>query len=63
MNLSVEDKKLLKELCHQHDISYNKVIKLLETVHEHEFKERRTGIYDVLREILKGDYKDTEVHQ
>jgi hypothetical protein len=63
MNLSTEDKKLLEELCHQHDISYNKVIKLLETVHEYEFKERRTGVYDALREILKGDYTDTEVHQ
>lgn len=63
MNLSVEDKKLLEELCHQHDISYNKVTKLLETVHEYEFKERRTGIYDALREILKGDFGDTEVHQ
>ena len=63
MNLSVDDKKLLEELCQQHDISYNKVEKLLETVHEYEFKERRTGIYDALREILKGDYRDIEVHQ
>ena len=60
MNLSIEDKKLLEELCHQHGISYSKVMKLLETVHEYEFKERRTGIYDALREILKSD---TEVHQ
>jgi len=61
MNLSIEDKKLLEELCHQHDICYNKVMKLLETVHEYEFKERRTGIYDALREILKSDY--SEVHK
>jgi hypothetical protein len=30
------------------------VLKLLDTVREYEFKERRTGVYDVLREILKS---------
>jgi hypothetical protein len=32
-----------------------KVIKLLETEQEYEFKDRRTGIYDALREILRSD--------
>ncbi|MGA7146255.1 MAG: hypothetical protein WBY47_17275 [Desulfobacterales bacterium] len=27
---------------------------LLESVYEYEFKERRTGVYDALREILKS---------
>jgi hypothetical protein len=27
---------------------------LLETVYDYEFKERRTGVYDALREILKS---------
>jgi hypothetical protein len=31
-----------------------KVLKLLETVYEYEFKDRRTGVYDALREILKS---------
>ncbi len=54
MNLSTEDKRLLEELCEQHGVSQEKVLKLLETVREYEFKERRTGVYDALREILKS---------
>lgn len=54
MNLSEEDKKLLAELCGQNSVSHDKVLKLLETVYEYEFKDRRTGVYDALREILKS---------
>lgn len=54
MNLSAEDKRLLEELCEQHDVSQDKVLKLLETVREYEFKDRRTGVYDALREILRS---------
>lgn len=54
MNLSIDDKKILEELCAQHSLSYDKVLKLLETIREYEFKERRTGVYDALREILKS---------
>jgi hypothetical protein len=35
-------------------VSQAKVRKLLETVYDYEFKERRTGVYDALREILKS---------
>ncbi len=55
MNLTTEDSQLLKELCEQHDVSFDKVVKLLDTVREYEFKDRRTGIYDALREILKSN--------
>ncbi len=55
MNLTKEDKKLLEDLCNKHDISFEKVNRLLVTVHEYELKDRRTGIYDALREILKSD--------
>lgn len=54
MNLSDEDKQLLAELCRQNSVSQDKVLKLLKTVYEYEFKDRRTGIYDALREILKS---------
>ncbi|MCF8075091.1 MAG: hypothetical protein K9K63_16675 [Desulfotignum sp.] len=53
MKLSEEDQQLLGELCSQNDVNLVKVQKLLETVYDYEFKERRTGIYDALREILK----------
>lgn len=54
MNLSTEDKRLLEELCEQHGVNPDKVVKLLDTVRDYEFKERRTGVYDALREILKS---------
>jgi hypothetical protein len=54
MNLSGEDKQLLSEICEQSGVSQEKVLKLLQTVCEYEFKDRRTGIYDALREILKS---------
>lgn len=61
MKLMDEDKILLEELCRQHELSFEKVLKLLETVYEYEFKERRTGIYDALRDILKSNIVSTEV--
>lgn len=55
MKLSEEDQKLLNELCQQSNVNPMKVSKLLETVYDYEFKERRTGVYDALREILKSN--------
>ena len=54
MKLSEEDQQLLGELCRQNNVNLSKVRKLLETVYDYEFKERRTGVYDALREILKS---------
>jgi hypothetical protein len=54
MKLSAEDRQLLDELCRQNNVSHDKVCKLLETVYDYDFKERRTGVYDALREILKS---------
>ena len=54
MKLSEEDWQLLGDLCRQNNVNLSKVRKLLETVHEYEFKERRTGVFDALREILKS---------
>ena len=58
MNLSDEDKRLLDELCKKHGVSERKVLKLLQTVREYEFKDRRTGVYDALREILNSKLDD-----
>jgi hypothetical protein len=54
MNLTTEDQRLLEELCREHQVSFDKVVKLLDTVREYEFKERRTGVYDALRDILSS---------
>lgn len=54
MKLSLEDQRLLEELCRQQDISHEKVLQLLAIEQEYEFKDRRTGVYDALREVLKS---------
>ena len=43
MKQTIEDKRLLEELCRQHGVSADKVLQLLDTVRDYEFKERRTG--------------------
>jgi hypothetical protein len=58
MTLTIEDKRLLEELCQQQGVSAKKVMKLLEAVSDYEFKERRTGVYDALRDILKSKHGD-----
>ncbi len=55
MKLTTEDLRLLEELSEQHEVSAEKVVKLLDTVREYEFKERRTGIYDALKEVLRSN--------
>jgi glutamate mutase epsilon subunit len=52
-----EDNELLKTMCTQYNISFEKVEKLLATVKEYQFKDRRTGVYDALKEIIKTDLK------
>jgi len=51
------DKKLLYDLCEQYHVSFDKVEKLLATVKEYQFKDRRTGVYEALKEIIKSDLK------
>jgi hypothetical protein len=55
MKLTTEDKRMLEDLCRENGVSSEKVLKLLDTVRDYEFKERRTGVYDALREILKSE--------
>jgi len=58
MALAEDDERLLRELCEQHGVSGEKVLKLLETVRDFELKDRRTGVYDALRDVLKTDFGD-----
>lgn len=60
MNLSYQDKELLATLCSEHKVSYEKVLKLLDTIQEYELKDRRTGIYDALRDVLKQSFDGRE---
>lgn len=61
MKLSLEDKRLLEDLCRQHGVSHDKVLQLLAVEQDFEFKDRRTGIYDALREILKTNSQDEQM--
>ncbi len=54
MKLTVDDQHLLDELCRQNNVNPAKVRKLLETIYDYEFKERRTGVFDALRNILNS---------
>ncbi|MBR6091902.1 MAG: hypothetical protein IKQ09_03710 [Bacteroidales bacterium] len=54
------DQELLQQLCQQYDVSYEKVQRLLETVREYQFRDRRTGVYEALKEIIKSDLKTQE---
>lgn len=57
MAITQTDKELLQELCGQYKVSFEKVEKLLATVKEYQFKDRRTGVYEALKEIIKADHK------
>jgi len=56
MNLSQEDQQLLEELCQQHGVNFQKVLRLLKTVKDYEFMDRRAGVYDALRDILQTNH-------
>ena len=56
MNLPSEDQQLLEELCQQHGVSAPKVLQLLKTVREYKFKDRCSGVYNALKDILCTDY-------
>ena len=54
------DQELLQQLCKQYDVSFEKVQHLLDTVREYQFRDRRTGVYEALKEIIKSDLKNQE---
>jgi hypothetical protein len=57
MEKKQEDNELLKEMCIQYNVSFEKMEKLLATIKEYQFKDRRTGVYEALKEIIKSDLK------
>jgi len=61
VTLADDDKRLLQELCEQHGVSADKVLKLLDVVRDYELKDRRTGVFDALKEILKARLEDDSV--
>lgn len=62
MNLPPDDQQLLEELCQQHGVSAPKVLQLLKTVREYEFKDRRNGVHAALRDILNTRSSESDPH-
>ncbi len=60
MKLSEPDKALLQELCQQYQVKHEKVLQLLYTIKEFEFKDRRTGVYEAIKEIIQSDLKSSK---
>jgi len=58
MNLSLEDKQLLEDLCSKQGIDPRKILKLLEIEQNFEFKDRRVGIHSALREVIETFEED-----
>ena len=58
MKLPDEDRRLLQELCEQHGVSTEKVVKLLDVVRDCEVKDRRTEICDAIKDNLKARFDD-----
>ena len=57
MIMNNTDQQLLQQLCQQYNVSFDKVNRLLETIREYQIRDRRTGVYDALKEIIKSDLK------
>ncbi len=60
MNLPPDDLQILEELCQQYGVSAPKVLQLLKTEQEYQFKDRRTGIYPALRDVLNARYPQSK---
>ena len=56
-NKTTLDNDLLKNLCDQYDLSYEKMIELLDTEKVYQLKDRRTGVYDALKKVIKSNSK------
>ena len=59
-NIQNADNDLLQKLCKQYDVDYSTVEKLLDVVRKYQHQDRRTGVFDELKEILKSEPQNTE---
>lgn len=53
MKLTETDKQILKDLCEQHKINFEKILKLIQIEQDYQQKGNRVGIYDALKEVIK----------
>jgi len=55
MNLKSEEELVLKELCTKNNVSYEKILELIEKSKEYEFMKRRVGIKEDLKSIIREE--------
>jgi len=53
MRINNDDQNILQNLCREYGVEINKILKLLSTVQKYELKDKRSGVYDTLEEIIK----------
>lgn len=56
MNIPENDLETLKELCEQLDVNYEKVLQLLKIEKDYDLRDKRVGIFDALKDVLKSGY-------
>jgi len=54
------DNALLQQLCTQYGVKFEKVQQLQDTIKDYQFRDRRNGVYEALKEIIKSDIKPAE---
>jgi DNA sulfur modification protein DndC len=59
-SFSSEEKQVLAEVCHEHDLPAELVQRLLDTEMQHHGMKRRASIYGQIDSILKEDWRDDE---
>jgi uncharacterized protein YjgD (DUF1641 family) len=58
MRNTEEDIELLKELCKDYGVSFDKVVELLNIVKDYELLNRRIGVYEALKVIISKNKVD-----
>lgn len=53
MQMSEEEKEILSKLCDEYNVSFEKAKKLIEIEKKFEPMERRIGIYDDLKQVIR----------
>ena len=53
MRINNDDQNILQNLCREYGVEIKKILKLLSTVQEYALKDKRSGVYDTLEEIIK----------
>lgn len=60
MKIQKNDRELLEQLCQKYNLSTEKVLRLLKVIKEYEYRDKRIGIYESLKEIINTNVPKTQ---